>query len=1164
MIKPRSRRTVAAAAAVAAIGILAVATYVVKTRRAGLPRVGTEAYEQTTTQFFRGLAEMQVGLLDVARQAFTQTTALAPGEPAAWANLGLVELRLGEFDAAAPPIEKAAQLAPRNSDIAFLQGRLETTRGHIEDGIAHLRRAVALDENNLRARTALVQEIENAGGPDADAEAQRVLEELVQRQPGNPAVLVERARLSAKRGDAGILQDSLRRMAGFAGSWPAESVEEYRAAEQAAGAGDFAGAARSIAFLRNTLARVPAFLEARRIVTPSAELIAEPFTAFLRLPAPVATPSAPDAALTFASLAGAAAAAGPADALAAFPLDGEGLPAVFAADSRAVYRVDSAGPVLPLPESFAGTALPAHGLLPVDWNNDFRMDLVAAGPRGVTLFVQGEDGTFADDTATASRVSGPLSIDATGAWAADIEMDGDLDIVLGVRDGSPAVLRNNGDGTWEVTHPFDAGAGLRAFAWGDVDGDGDPDAVLVDGRGELAILSNMQAGRFERLAGPAWRAPVEALALGDVDADGIIDLVTLDAAGAIQRSSFSGGRWTQDRVAVWEQGRAPGASRVFVADIDNNGAVDVIASGAAGSAMWLAAGGRTWQPLQVPAGFDVRTVADLTGDGQLDLAGVSGGRAVRMTGRGTRGYHYQVIRPRAQPGAGDQRINSFGIGGELEARSGLLVQKQIIDSPMVHVGLGTRTTVEVMRIVWPNGVLQADFDQGVDQAIVAQQRLKGSCPWVFADDGSGMRFVTDFLWRSPLGLRINAVDTAGVTQTEDRVKIRGDQLVARNGAYDVRITAELWETHYIDAVSLLAIDHPKDVAVFVDERFAREAPDLDAHAMRLPRPVAKAWDQAGRDVTDVVSTNDGRYLDTFARGRYQGIAEDHFVEIDLGEPIRRGTQTWLVAHGWIYPTDSSINVAIAQGGAVKPRGLSLEAQDGRGRWIVVAPDLGFPAGKNKTILVDLGRVERAGVAGARRLRLRTNLEIYWDSIATAEGVPDASFKTVRLDPARAELRYRGFSETRLDSRTRPEIPLYDRIANTVPRWRDLTGYYTRFGDVRELLAAVEDRYVIMNAGDELRLSFPALPPPAPGWTRDFVLAGDGWEKDGDYNTSFSSTVLPLPSHDYPMQGESGGAPSLERDPVYRRHSGDWATFHTRFVTPRAFLGGLQPTDRRQP
>ena len=113
------------------------------------------------------------------------------------------------------------------------------------------------------------------------------------------------------------------------------------------------------------------------------------------------------------------------------------------------------------------------------------------------------------------------------------------------------------------------------------------------------------------------------------------------------------------------------------------------------------------------------------------------GTPVRLLSRGTAGYHWHVIRPRAQPTAGDQRINSFGIGGDIEIRSGLLTQKQAITGSPVHFGLGTRTGVDVTRIVWPNGIMQADFDRRADEAIVAEQRLKGSCPWVFADDGTG-------------------------------------------------------------------------------------------------------------------------------------------------------------------------------------------------------------------------------------------------------------------------------------------------------------------------------------------------------------------------------------------------------------------------------------------
>ncbi|HUK32902.1 MAG TPA: hypothetical protein VLV86_03265, partial [Vicinamibacterales bacterium] len=248
----------------------------------------------------------------------------------------------------------------------------------------------------------------------------------------------------------------------------------------------------------------------------------------------------------------------------------------------------------------------------------------------------------------------------------------------------------------------------------------------------------------------------------------------------------------------------------------------------------------------------------------------------------------------------------------------------------------------------------------------------------------------------------------------------------------------------------------------------------------------------------------------------------------------------------------------------QPHGLSLEALDDRGRWRVVSPDLGFPAGKNKTILIDLASIARAGISHPRRIRLRTNLEIYWDQLALADDTPrlrsgqaGQEMTAVRIAPASAELRYRGFSKTDHARRDVPEAPRYSEIANVTQRWRDLSGYYTRFGDVRELLSTVDDRYVIMNAGDELRLSFPALPPPKPGWTRDFVLVGDGWVKDGDYNTTASKTVGPLPRHGHPEYRADGQSDAVEDDPVYQAHPNDWQSFHTRFVDPRMFLSGLR-------
>ena len=191
---------------------------------------------------------------------------------------------------------------------------------------------------------------------------------------------------------------------------------------------------------------------------------------------------------------------------------------------------------------------------------------------------------------------------------------------------------------------------------------------------------------------------------------------------------------------------------------------------------------------------------------------------------------------------------------------------------------------------------------------------------------------------------------------------------------------------------------------------------------------------------------------------------------------------------------------------------------------------------------------------ARRVRLRTNMEVYWDALATAS-VSEAPVRIQRLAASTADLRYRGFSKTLSLRDHAPETPAYAPVAATGQRWRDLVGFYTRFGDVRELIAGIDDRYVIMNAGDELALSFPVPPAPPAGWTRDFVLIGDGWEKDGDYNTEHSATVLPLPTH---APSSSSAAPGeLEDDPVYQRHRDDWARYHTRHVRPDDFAKGLR-------
>jgi hypothetical protein len=597
------------------------------------------------------------------------------------------------------------------------------------------------------------------------------------------------------------------------------------------------------------------------------------------------------------------------------------------------------------------------------------------------------------------------------------------------------------------------------------------------------------------------------------------------------------------------------ARRLLAEDFDNNGVVDLLVSGVQGSQLWLGSRGAKFSPLAAKLPSGILAAADLRSAGRLDLLGIDDQQhPFVVQNKGGKDYRWQTIRPQAAKGMieGDNRINSFGIGGEIEIRSGTHIVKQPIRAPLVHFGLGTRKQVDVVRIVWPNGAAQYEFNAAVDEPLTGIQRLKGSCPFLFAWNGERFEFVTDFMWSTPLGMYINASDKGGFLQTTDWVRIRGDQLVPRDGKYELRVNANLWETHYFDHLALMVVDHPAGTEMFVDERFCLEPSEPTLHLLSKPQPVAKARDHLGQDAREEISADDGVYLDRCGRGLYQGITNDHWVEVELGE-VPSGP-VWLVARGWIHPTDSSINYAIEQGQHVKPQALVLEVPDNEGGWRVARDRIGFPAGKNKTILL---RLDGLGVDGAipRRFRLRTNMEIYWDSLGVAQGQDNSMARRQVLLADQADLRFRGILTMSQANSSSPELPHYDEIVGIGQTWRDLIGYHTRFGEINELLAEVDDRYAILNAGDDVALRF--TPPTAPpsGWQRDFVMISDGWVKDGDLNTRFGKSVLPLPAHDMMTYDTPPG--KLEADPVYRRYPEDWQKYHTRFVSPRAFERGLR-------
>ncbi len=1147
-VSPSGRRRLLIAGAVALLFALVFIGY--SLWRRGHP--SAENYRALVSTFTEGVVALEVSDDEHALPSLLLATQIAPGEAAAWADLGIFYLRHNNPEAARSAIEKASALAPKNAQILALRGLLETQSGKFDAAVAAYQQAVSGDPANLRARYALGQALLQLGGPSAETEAQKQLQAIAEAAPDNLFAAIKLAEAAAKAGQPETVKSMTARLAAHSTGWTPELQDALKAARKTIADGDLRSAVPLLQGLENLLGQYPPYHTDLLKIQGDTTVIGVPLTRFLSQPNPPVTPAAPDLLLKFTAQALAVPStpgrwSWAQNVLLAPPLAASTL---AVADGHSL-RVGALS--LPFPGGPEAKPPNPNGVAALDFDNDGRLDFACAGAGGLRLYHQEAGGEFTDVTAKSKLPPAVLAATYTGVWPCDFDTDGDLDLVLGTNAGTPTVLRNNGDGTWNVLHPFPTvTTGLSQFAWADLDGDGSPDAVVMDAKGDLIVLQNKRSGVFS-----SWPLPAGFGKIAALSAAGTHKLVVLSAAGGIEQLSRSedGGGWSVVKLGEMKPGTFDGPQHLRWVDLDNNGALDLIVTGqSGGSQVFLGSAQQALTALAAPIAASQITADALAANGRLDLIGLTPtGEPVRLISSGGKNYAWQDIRLKAAE-RGDKRNNVYGIGSEISLRAGLLYESQIVTGPVTHFGLGEYPKADGIRILWTNGTPQAEFTLKPNQVAEASERLIGSCPWLFADNGTGqnseqgMHFVTDFIWRSPLGLRINAQDTAGVVQTRDWVRVRGDQLQARDGFYSLRITADLWETHFFDQIALMTVDHPVGTDVFVDERFSIPPPPLALNVMSPPVPVTRATDDFGKDVMDQVRACDGKYLDT-GIGDYQGITRDHWVTLDLGPLPPAKTHRWLVAQGWIHPTDSAINLALGQGHHAPPHDLSLEVPDGRGGWKVARPHLGFPEGKNKTILIDLAGLPRS-------VRLRTNLEIYWDFLGTANALPKTPQHTQTLTPAEAILRYRGFSATHQASHSSPELPDYARLAGTAPRWLDLEGYYTRFGDVRPLLARTDDRYVIMNAGDEMALRFPAPPPPPTGWTRDYVLIGDGWVKDGNYNTAFSRTVLPLPAHARPAYNTAPRR--LADDPVYLAHKQDWLTYQTRWVTPQRFREGMRP------
>ena len=1071
-----------------------------------------------------GLEHLQRGRLAEAEQEFRNVIALAPRDPLGYANLGLTYLRAGRYAEAESELERARRLDPKNPDIALIAVALYSLTGRP----AEARRLLGGVQPDARVLYALA-ELDRQNGDSAYAGR---LRQVVVRIPANLAVRLKLADALLKLGQADSTIRYLEEARRLRPEPPREVRPYLETALQALRAGRLTDARTALdRFLRLMEVTAPYQAALAEVDGIEGPLVGRPVLAF-----------SPQSLITMRGIASASASGpihftdvtgesglpdrgAPVTALAWGDYDGDGEdnllvaapePRLYAVHGGFVADVSAKTP-LPLP---AGAVVATF----VDYDNDGWLDLFAIGTDGRGYLLHNRDGKRFDDVTDAAGVR-----DVDGARRpifVDLDHDGDLDLLL-VGGGSLAAYRNNLDGTFTLFPNADGivqGGTDAAFA--DVDDDGRTDVFVTGATGADGLFHNDGVRGFTRTADTIHgTGPV---AMGDYDNDGAIDIFV---AGSGLWHNSGTGRFTH----AARSPTAEGGSAVFF-DYDNDGWLDLIVAGPHGASLFHNDGsGRLTDRSQLlpPAlqhdSIGPLLIADIDGDGDQDI--ILGDRKGVHVLRNDGGNAHLAMRVQLTTlGLGSGKNNSFGIGASLEVRAGELYETRVVTEPVTHFGLGSHFKADVLRVQWPNGVPQIIYFPGTDQDVLELQQLKGSCAFLYTWNGKNFEFVTDMMWRSALGMPLGimggnaAYAPAGASQ--EYIRIPGAALQPRNGRYVLQVTEELWETAYLDQLRLLAVDHPDSVDVFVDERFPPASGGLRLFQIVHQRPPLAAVDEHGDDVLADLREHDDRYVSNLTPQRYQGITEPHELILDL-DPDAGRAGTLLLLRGWIYPSDASINVALSQQHTLRSELPALDVRDARGRWVPARTSVGFPSGKDKTVVIDL-----AGMFPTHDhlLRLRTNLQIYWDQAFVADDVNGGAVKRqlrrsdgqetaaavtrmTTLSPTSGDLHFRGFSRMyRRGGRYGPHWFDYDSVTKESP-WRSITGAATRFGDVAPLLENSDDQYVVMVPGDEVTVEFeaPADAPP-PGWTRTFLLYSDGWIKDSDLNTADGTTIGPLPYH----------------------------------------------------
>ncbi|HXZ11691.1 MAG TPA: FG-GAP-like repeat-containing protein [Candidatus Sulfotelmatobacter sp.] len=1064
-----------------------------------------------------GIALLNMQRFEEARTILAKAAERDPQNPRPWFNLGLLDKATDRPDAAIEDFQKAAALDPQDADTQYFLGLLFAQQQQYDKAIVAYENALKLNSFHVSAEFGLAQALMRENHADDAKRHLDRFQHLTAEKLGKPISFIY-----GEQGKYSLAQSMPPAPEPVPPAIPVHFVNVT------AGSGlPSQPAARPGGARRNT---------SRHVRVPNKS----------SLPGPETGAGIGNLALSDFLGGGAC----------VFDYDGDGKLDIFLVNAdgngnaglfRNLGNGKFADVTKPVKLEFHGKGM---GCAVGDYDNDGKPDLALSYDGGVKLFHNEGKGVFKDVTVEAGiQMAGP----ALGLTFIDYDHDGDLDLYVvrfvdvpirnadepfplsGLMDvifPGNILWRNNGNGTftdWTKETGLRGSAPSIAAIGTDFNNDRAIDIVLTGWENPPTVYVNPREGAFRAVT--PWSGDMPQFAAGavalDFDKDGWMDLAfTHWAAPGISLWRNVGGK-SFERVQLPDPGWMRGWG-IAALDYDNDGWLDLVAVGedfnGDGEILLLRNEGPAgFRDVTAYTGLDKITLHhprsvvafDFDGDGTTDLL-ITQNHLPPVLLKNVGADRYNWVRLDFK----GEHDNKSGIGTKVELFAGALEQKWEIAGASGYLGqgpteiiagLGPEREAEVVRLLWPTGVLQDEMELAANKGelITEIDRRGSSCPIVFVWNGERFEFLADMIGPGIVGHWVGP-NQRNAPDPDEYFKVAGWQAQPKGGLLQFRMLEPMEELDYLDQVRLLAVDHPKDVEVYPNEFFASNPPfpKFKVIASRGAHPPAGAWDDKARDILPLLLERDRKYVTDFPDAPYQGFAAMHTIELDLGDwdasrPLR------LLMDGFTDYFSANSMYAAWQAG-ITPIPPYVEELQASGKWVRVVDDMGFPAGLARTMVADLtGKLS----AGTRFIRITTNLKIYWDRIRVDNSPPDVPFRLTEVPLASARLGFRGYPRV-VEGNPRNDLTyVYKDVSATGPYTRQI-GNYTRYGDVTDLVRNSDDEFVIFGSGDEVAIDFDAtkLPDPPPGWVRDYFFYADGFAKDMDFYAAHGDTVAPLPFH----------------------------------------------------